>query len=44
MFDVNRIEAETAFASVEPDVAQPSADRVIEHRGGALRLSAVVSE
>ena len=42
--DLNRIEAEDAFASVEPDVAPASADRVIEHGDAATRLSAVASE
>jgi nucleotide-binding universal stress UspA family protein len=44
MHEVNRIEAETAFASVDPDVAPASADRVIEHGDAALRLSTVASE
>ena len=44
MHEVNRIEAETGFASVETDVAPASADRVIEHGDAASRLSAVASE
>ena len=44
MHEVNRIEAETAFASVGTDVAPASADRVIEHGDAASRLSAVASE
>jgi nucleotide-binding universal stress UspA family protein len=44
MHEVNRIEAETAFASVEQDVAQASADRVIEHGDTALRLASVASD
>ena len=44
MHELNRIEADAAFESVEPDVAPASADRVIEHGDAALRLSAVAAE
>jgi nucleotide-binding universal stress UspA family protein len=44
MHELNRIEAEAAFESVEPDVAPASADRVIEHGDAATRLSAVAAE
>jgi nucleotide-binding universal stress UspA family protein len=44
MHEVNRIEAETAFASVEQDIAPASADRVIEHGDAALRLSSVAAD
>lgn len=44
MDELNRLEADSAFQSVEPDVAPASADRVIEHGDAASCLSAVASE
>jgi nucleotide-binding universal stress UspA family protein len=44
MHELNGIEADVAFESVEPDVAPASADRIIEHGDAALRLSAVAAD
>jgi nucleotide-binding universal stress UspA family protein len=44
MHELNRIEAERAFASVERDVRPATADRLVEHGDAADRLSAVAWE